>query len=545
MVTCSASSGLLGLESAGQRVLLAAARPPSGAVAFPATVERWARSAAGRGVGLFAVIAGAYVVGAELAWHHFSAGLAFGYPPSGVDVAGLLLIARRRWPVVIAAIVVSEVGVDLQHHLTLAASLASALANAVEPVTGASCVRWFCAGRRPDLATRLGLGRFLLGAAVLGPVAGGLVGAFVSWASKGGWWPGLVLQWWAGDGIAVLVIGGPLLLWAQRRELVSSRWLELVLVVLLATGLSVVAFRFGELASLPLLPILVWAALRLRDLGVVLTGAAFAAVANYMTAAGYGEFAHLGLSSPASVAVTQAYIVLVGWMLAQEVAGRMSAVQDRDSARLERAMAEARREAAELGAVLADAATVNSVGDQVSAAVRARLDAAHVVISVLTADGRRFEPVAGDEAAAQVAIISAEPTIDSDAPGPRAVRDHAPVYLTDLKEPDAGIWSVAALPLLTEVGALGYLGVWWAGPRAATAVEREYLQSMAETTSRALERARLREAERREHTRVEALAELTRLLAAALTPEAIGEVVADRVRAAVGGADALCLGVIR
>src|SRR5208337_210373 len=81
-------------------------------------------------------------------------------------------------------------------------------------------------------------------------------------------------------------------------------------------------------------------------------------------------------------------------------------------------------------------------------------------------------------------------------------------------------------------------------PRGATAVEREYLRSMAETTSRALERARLREAEQREHARVEALAELTRLLAAALTPEAIGEVVADRVRAAVGGADALCLGVI-
>src|SRR6266540_1974066 len=138
----------------------------------------------------------------------------------------------------------------------------------------------------------------------------------------------------------------------------------------------------------------------------------------------------MGLSSPASVAVTQAYIalvVLVGWVLAQEVAGRMSAVQDRDSARLERAMAEARREAAELGAVLADAATVNSVGDQVSAAVRARLDAAHVVISVLAADGRRFEPLAGGDAAAQAAVMSTEWTIDSDGPGPRAVRDRASV----------------------------------------------------------------------------------------------------------------------
>ena len=547
MVTHSASPGLPELEPPGQRLLLAATRLPYGDMAFLANLERWARSSAGRAIGLFAVIAAAYVVGAELAWHHFSSGLAFGYPPSGVDVAVLLLIARRRWLVVIAAIVVSEVGVDLQHHLTLAVALASALANAVEPVIGASLVLWFCAGRRPDLATRLGLGRFVLGAVVLGPMAAGLVGASVSWASEGGWWPGLVLQWWAGDGIAVLVIGGTLLLWAQRRALVSSRWLELVLVVLCTAGLSIVAFRFGEPPSLLFLPILAWAAFRLRDLGVVLTGAVFAAVANYMTAAGYGEFAHLELSSPDSVAVTQAYIalaILVGWVLAQEVAGRMSAVQDRDSARLERAMAEARREAAELGAVLADAATVNSVGDQVSAAVRARLDAAHVVISVLAADGRRFERLADGDAAAQAGIMSAEWTTDSDAPGPRAVRDRTPVYLAGLKASDAGIGSVAALPLLTEVGVLGYLGVWWTGPREATAVEREYLRSMAEMTSRALERARLREAERREHARVEALAGLTRLLAAALTPEAIGEVAADCVRTAVGGADALCLGVI-
>src|SRR5690348_7971307 len=448
MVTRSASDGLLGLEPAGQRLLLAVARLPGGATAFLADLKRWSRSATGRAAGLFAVVAAAYVVGAELAWHHFSSGLAFGYPPSGVDVAVLLLVARRRWPVVITAIVVCEVGVDLQHRLTLAAALAAALANAVEPVTGASFVRWFCGGRRPDLGTRSGLGWFVLGAAVLGPLAGGLVGATVSWATTGGWWPGLVLQWWAGDGIAVLVIGGTILLWAQRRALVSSRWLELVLVVLLTAGLSIVAFRFAEPISLLFLPILAWAALRLRDLGVVLTGAAFAVVANYMTAAGYGEFAHLGLPSPASVAVTQAYIalvVLVGWVLAQEVTGRMSAVKDRDSARLERAMAEARREAAELGAVLADAATASSVGDQVSTTVRARLDAAHVVISVLAADGRRFEPLAGGDAAAQVAVMSAEWTIDSDAPGPRAVRDRTPVYLADLKAPAAGIGSAAAL----------------------------------------------------------------------------------------------------
>jgi hypothetical protein len=74
------SPGLLGLEPTGQRLLLAVARLPDEAIAFLANPERWTRSAAGRAAGLFAVIAAAYVVGAELAWHHFSSGLAFGYP---------------------------------------------------------------------------------------------------------------------------------------------------------------------------------------------------------------------------------------------------------------------------------------------------------------------------------------------------------------------------------------------------------------------------------------------------------------------------------
>jgi GAF domain-containing protein len=58
-----------------------------------------------------------------------------------------------------------------------------------------------------------------------------------------------------------------------------------------------------------------------------------------------------------------------------------------------------------------------------------------------------------------------------------------------------GLRSSAALPLLTEVGALGYLGVWWKEPYETTAAEREYLQGIAGTASRALERAPLREAE--------------------------------------------------
>jgi len=508
-------------------------------------------------VALFVLIAVTYALGAELSWQSFDSGTAFGFPPAGVTVAAMLLTSRRYWPAVIAAIVVSEVGVDLQHGLTLALALASAAANVVEPVVGASLVRRWCGGV-PDLTTRADLLRFLGGAVVAGPIAGGLVAATATVVSSGGWWLGLVLQWWAGDGIAVLVIGGPILLWARRRAFVSARWPELALLVAATIGLSIVAFRYGAPSSLLFLPLVAWAAFRLTDLGVVLAGTAFAAVANYMTAAGYGGLAHLGVPAPYSLVVTQVYIaviVLIGWVLAQEVAGRLSAVQDRDSAGLQRELADARRMAAELGMALAEAGTMRQVAEGVSAAVHAQVSPAYAEVSILAADGLGFARLAGAGTAPELASAP-PPAIGADAPGPRAFRDRIPVYLTGHAAPGSAAPDApsggggsggapgVALPLLTEAGPLGYLGAWWAGPHVATPAEREYLEAIAETASRALERTRLRQAEQRERARMEMLSEVTRLLAGALSPEAIGDVVTDRVRAAVGGADALALGVV-
>ncbi len=461
----------------------------------------------------FALVAVAYAVSAQLSWHGFRSGPDFGFPPAGVDVAVLLLTARRYWPVVIAAIAVGGAGVDWQHHLMIVAGLGSATANAVEPVVGASCVLWLCRGRRPDLGTHGDLARFVAGAVVLGPMAGALIGASANWLSNGGWWPGLALQWWAGDAIAVVVVGGVLLLWSQRRAMLSARWVELALLALLALVVAagtVLTFPFGALPFLLFLPILAGAAFRLGDLGVLLAGTAFAAAADYMTAAVHSSLPNPGPSSAASMTMTQAYIaitVLVGWVLAQEVTGRMSAVQDRDCARAQRLVADAGRMAAELEAVLADAANVGSVGEQVSAAVHAQVRAEHVVINILAPDRQRFERLAGYGARAQAAAMGASWTIDADALGPRAVRDRAAVYMTDRTAPDSGfadarpvnevlgLRSGAAFPLLTEAGVVGYLGVGWKEPHETTAAEREFLRCIAEMAGRALTRARLRQEE--------------------------------------------------
>src|SRR5215469_8173898 len=70
-----------------------------------------------RAAALFGLVAALYAVGAELSFQSFSSGAAFGFPPAGITVAAMLLTRRKLWPAIVAAIVVSEICVDVQHGL--------------------------------------------------------------------------------------------------------------------------------------------------------------------------------------------------------------------------------------------------------------------------------------------------------------------------------------------------------------------------------------------------------------------------------------------
>ena len=102
-----------------------------------------------RDAALFAGIAACYAVGAELAWQSFGAEVGFAFfPPAGISLAALLLVDRTRWPAVLAAVAVTEVVVDLQHHLPLGVALGYAAANTAEPLVGALAVRRLQPGAR-------------------------------------------------------------------------------------------------------------------------------------------------------------------------------------------------------------------------------------------------------------------------------------------------------------------------------------------------------------------------------------------------------------
>ena len=98
------------------------------------------------------------------------------------------------------------------------------------------------------------------------------------------------MHWWAGDGIGVLVVGAPILLWAKQSHKLRARLPETAAVLGVTALLSLAALWWQAPLALPLLPVMVWAALRLDVIGAALAGAVVAFTVNYMTGTGHGAF---------------------------------------------------------------------------------------------------------------------------------------------------------------------------------------------------------------------------------------------------------------
>ena len=127
---------------------------------------------------LFAGVAAAHAAGTAVVYqfsHLTSAGEVF-FPAAGVTVAALLLVPRRWWPIVLAATFVSELAADLILGEGAVTAIGSALANTAEPLLGAVVVLRTTGGC-PRLSHRRDLAAFVLGAAVVGPALGALIGA--------------------------------------------------------------------------------------------------------------------------------------------------------------------------------------------------------------------------------------------------------------------------------------------------------------------------------------------------------------------------------
>lgn len=142
--------------------------------------------------------------------------------------------------------------------------------------------------------------------------------------------------WWAGDAMGVLVVA-PVLL--QLRRLWP--WLRVPAVriaeaaVLLALVATVMNYAMGSPAGLLICPLLVWAAVRLRQLGAALVALEVAVLASAAAASGHGPFVRDSLvHSMLILQLFNAAIALTGLLLATAIAQIDDARRDLGAANL-------------------------------------------------------------------------------------------------------------------------------------------------------------------------------------------------------------------
>lgn len=280
----------------------------------------------------FAVVFIAYLVGAVVSAMAFGSTQASAFfVPGGIMAAALLLTRRSLWPVIVAAIVLAELLVDRRSGLSWPVSASFAVANAVEAIVGAAVVRAWCGGT-PDLRRTRHLALYMLGAAGVGALCGGLIGGLAKWRAFGVPLTQGATQWFAGDTISILVVGSSILLWRKQFPLIRSRPLETVLILVAAAGLSVVGFATPIPPGTTVMPILALAALRLGVLGTALTGVVVAAIGNYLTGMHQGLVGQANIAAPIRVAAAQLFVAVLvfsAMIIAQEVAKRTSAARRR------------------------------------------------------------------------------------------------------------------------------------------------------------------------------------------------------------------------
>src|SRR4051812_13481171 len=241
------------------------------------------------------------------------------WPPTGIPVASLLLFGVRCWP----GIAIASFAVNAPLGPSVLAAFGIAAGSTLAPVLAVLALR--------ALRVSLELGqlrdatRFVLvaissmlvsatwGTTVLA-VSGGL-GARDFW----GTWS----VWWAGDAMGVLVVTPVLLLaWSMRHSpaVARSRVAEGAVVLILVAAVMRYFSATNSPALLLICPLLVWSAVRLRQLGAALVALEVAVLASAAAGSGTGAFVqHSVLHSMVVLQIFNASVALTGLLLAATI----------------------------------------------------------------------------------------------------------------------------------------------------------------------------------------------------------------------------------
>lgn len=450
---------------------------------------------------VFVGVAMAYSAGAVLAWLSFGAmsGPAFFFPAAGVTLAAMLLTRPSVWPAVVAAVVVGEMGVDVAFGAPTSVAAGYTVANVIEPLIAATVIRAICGGA-PDLTTRRELAVFVGGGCLLGPIAGGLIGGSVAAHHEGLAWLPTVATWWAGDALGALVVGAPILLWPRQSWVFVRHRTESVAALALTAGLGIVAFRSELPPSLIMLPLLVWAALRLNVIGAALTGTVMGFLANSMyTRSDF--FAGVDLPDSARLLIARVLLgvmVVVAMLIAQESAGRTAAQQLHTAERRERRRLQS---LAGLAQQLSAALTRDDIGEAIAANVLDDAGASAVNLGVVSADRTHLEwvcivgyaaPITArykqgialtDRTAATDTLASGTP---QRFPSPQDFLRRYPAGRPWLEM--SGLQSLLHWPVTDGKDTIGVLTLGWQEPQPLDSAQQAYTAAVATLAGQALRR---------------------------------------------------------
>ena len=194
------------------------------------------------------------------------------WPPSGLALAGLLILGYRVWP----ATFLGALAVGLSTPIGIFGSVVLAASNTLETLLGAWLANRFANGRN-FFRHPWDVVKFTSLVGVLSPLVSPPLGVravtfdrFIPWASD----PSVGLIWWLGDLVSLLVLTPLLLVWTAK-PWPRLRWrqiLEFGALVFLLVGVG--RLVFGDAASPAAggylylylcLPLLAWAAFRFSE----------------------------------------------------------------------------------------------------------------------------------------------------------------------------------------------------------------------------------------------------------------------------------------
>ena len=192
------------------------------------------------------------------------------WPPSGIALAGVLLLGYRIGPGILAGAFVANILVLQDIGFSFTASLATAfltaLGNTLEAFVGAALIRRYN-GDRYVFETISGTLAFVLFGALFGTMISAVIGVTSFCAMLGGWsrYPYTLLTWWLGDATGTILIGSLVLSWTRWNpgEAMRSRAIEIVLLVLLLSGISAMTYVYDYPMKFLVIPLFLWAILRL------------------------------------------------------------------------------------------------------------------------------------------------------------------------------------------------------------------------------------------------------------------------------------------